>query len=50
MDGDGIPDIAVSAAVDDDTASNDGAIYVLFMNTDGTVRAGNKINETDNEY
>lgn len=47
MNGDGIQDIAVSAYTDDDAGADAGAVYILFMNTDGTVLGGNKIDNTD---
>ena len=37
LDGDGVADLAVGAA-DDTGGENCGAVYVLFMNMDGTVR------------
>ena len=41
LNGDGVVDLAVGAYADDDggsnTGANRGAVYVLFMNTDGTV-------------
>ncbi|MCP3936626.1 MAG: hypothetical protein GY708_14765, partial [Actinomycetia bacterium] len=43
LDGDGIADIAVGARWDDDGGSNRGAVYVLFLNADGTVKAEQKI-------
>ncbi|MEL6984380.1 MAG: integrin alpha, partial [Actinomycetota bacterium] len=46
LDGDGIKDLAVGATGDDDGGSNRGAVYVLFMNADGTVRAEQKISDT----
>ncbi|MCP4958788.1 MAG: hypothetical protein GY925_05895, partial [Actinomycetia bacterium] len=46
LDGDGIVDIAVSAYADDDGGSDRGAVYVLFLNTDGTVKAEQKISST----
>lgn len=46
VDGDGIADLAVGAYHDDDGASLNGAIYILFMNTDGTVKAEQKISAT----
>ncbi|MCP3937687.1 MAG: hypothetical protein GY708_20225, partial [Actinomycetia bacterium] len=45
-DGDGIADVAVGAYVDDDGGSDRGAVYVLFLNTDGTVKAEQKISST----
>jgi hypothetical protein len=37
LDGDGVTDVAVSANYDDDGGANKGAVYVLFLNVDGTV-------------
>ncbi|MDW3179674.1 MAG: right-handed parallel beta-helix repeat-containing protein [Acidimicrobiia bacterium] len=45
LDGDGIPDIAVGAWGDDDGGSGRGAVYILFLNSDGTVRAEQKISD-----
>ncbi|MCP4962683.1 MAG: CSLREA domain-containing protein, partial [Actinomycetia bacterium] len=46
LDGDGIADIAVGARNDDDGGANRGAVYVLFLNADGTVKAEQKISST----
>ncbi|MCP5028498.1 MAG: hypothetical protein GY929_19655, partial [Actinomycetia bacterium] len=46
LDGDGIVDIAVGAHFDDDGSTNRGAVYVLFLNADGTVKAEQKISDT----
>jgi hypothetical protein len=46
LDGDGVYDLAASAWLDDDGGQNRGAVYVLFMNRDGTVRAQQKISST----
>jgi PKD repeat protein len=46
LDGDGLPEVAVSANYDDDGGTNKGALYVLFLNADGTVRQVQKISET----
>jgi len=46
LDGDGITDIAVGAPLDDDGDTDTGAIWILFMNTDGTVKAHQKISDT----
>jgi hypothetical protein len=37
LNGDGVPDLAVGAARDDDDGTQKGAVHVLFMNTNGTV-------------
>ncbi|MCP3938021.1 MAG: hypothetical protein GY708_21950, partial [Actinomycetia bacterium] len=46
VDGDGVEDIAVGADVDDDGGTDRGAVYVLFLNADGTVKAEQKISST----
>ncbi len=46
LDGDHVPDLGVGATGDDDGGSERGAAWVLFMNTDGTVRAHQKISAT----
>jgi len=43
LNGDGVPDMVVGAAYDDTGGSDRGAVYVLFMNTDGTVSSHVKI-------
>lgn len=43
LDGDGIPDLAVSAERDDTGNTYAGAVYVLFLNADGTVKSHQKI-------
>ena len=47
IDGDGIGDLAVGAVRDDDGGVDRGAVYVLFLNADGTVRAEQKISDTE---
>ena len=46
LDGDGVNDLAVGAARDDDGGSDRGAVYVLFLNADGTVKSEQKISQT----
>ncbi|MEZ5282867.1 MAG: FG-GAP-like repeat-containing protein [Acidimicrobiales bacterium] len=46
IDGDGVNDIAVGALADDDGGSGVGAVYVLFLNPDGTVKDEQKISAT----
>ncbi|MFC1879190.1 integrin alpha [Chloroflexota bacterium] len=43
LDHDGLPDLAVGAYLDDGNGSGRGAVYVLFMNAEGTVREKTKI-------
>ena len=50
LDGDGIEDLAVGANLDDDGGTDRGAVYVLFMNTDGTVDHPQKISDTTGEF
>jgi len=50
VDGDGIPDLAVGAPFDEPagvgTHQEFGAVWVLFLNANGTVKAEQKIDET----
>ena len=56
LDGDGVQDIAVGTPGDDDGCSiinlncNNGAVYIFFMNNDGTVKSHQKISETDGGF
>ena len=43
LDGDGVPELAVAASGDDEGGYSTGAVYVLFPNSDGTVRSLRKI-------
>lgn len=43
IDGDGITDLAVGARKDDTNVTDGGAVHVLFMNSDGTVKSLAKI-------
>lgn len=43
INGDGIIDLVVGARSDDDGATDAGAVYILFMNNDGTVQSNQKI-------
>jgi len=38
MDGDGVPELVVGAAFDDDGGSNRGAVWILFLASNGTVK------------
>ena len=46
FDGDGTVEIAVSASQDDDGGTDRGSVYILFLNTDGTVKTWSKISDT----
>jgi cysteine-rich repeat protein len=46
LDGDDVNDIAVGAPDDDDGGGDRGAVWILFMNTDGTVKSFQKISDT----
>ena len=46
LDGDGIIDLAVSCHNDDDGGPNRGAIYIIFINSNGTVKNFQKISNT----
>ena len=50
FDGDGITDLAVGASDDDDGGLNSGAIYILFMNDDGTVKSHQKISNSEGNF
>ena len=43
LDNDGVEDLAVGAPFDDTGGTNRGAVYVLFMNSNGTVKSSQKI-------
>jgi len=47
LDGDGTDDLAVGA---DSTDESRGAIYILFMNNDGTVKSYQKISDTEGGF
>ncbi len=50
LDGDGVGDLAVGANLDDDGGSNRGAVWVLFLDTDGTVKSHQKISDTEGGF
>lgn len=43
INGDGVIDLVVGARSDDDGAADAGAVYILFMNSNGTVQSNQKI-------
>ena len=50
LNGDFVPDLAVGALNDDDGGTNRGAVWVLFLNADGTVNANQKISDTEGGF
>lgn len=50
IDGDGIIDLVVGARSDDDGAKDAGAVYILFMNSDGTVKYNQKISALEGGF
>ena len=50
FDGDGIPDLAASAPYDDDGGGNKGALYLLFLRRDGSVKGQRKISQTQGGF
>lgn len=49
LDQDGVPDLAVGALGDDDGGSSSGALYIHFMQPDGSVRSTRKISDLSGE-
>ena len=50
IDGDGIADLFVGAAYDDDGGPDRGAVWVLLMSPGGTVKAHGKISATEGNF
>ncbi len=50
LDGDGIPDIAVGANYDSEAGYQTGAVWILFLNSDGTVKSHQKINSIHGNF
>jgi hypothetical protein len=50
LDGDGVRDMAVGATDDDDGARDAGAVWVLFLAADGTVKNWQKISATEGGF
>lgn len=46
LNSDGVPDLAVGVALDDDGFGDAGAVYILFLNANGTVNQKQKISST----
>ena len=50
LDGDGVTELIVGTPVDDDGGMNRGAVWVLFLNMDGTVKSRQKISDTEGNF
>ena len=50
INGDGVIDLVIGARSDDDGATDAGAVYILFMNNDGTVQSNQKISATQGGF
>ena len=50
FDGDSVTDLLVGAIGDSENGIFRGAVYLLLMNTDGTVKSDQKINETNGNF
>jgi FG-GAP repeat len=50
LDGDNNVDIAVGATGDDDGGAGRGAVWILFLNADGTVSTSQKISQTKGNF
>ena len=50
LDGDGVGDLAVGAFSDDDGGVDRGAVWILFLNANGTVKAHQKISDTQGGF
>ncbi|MBI4719996.1 MAG: FG-GAP repeat protein, partial [Chitinivibrionia bacterium] len=50
IDGDAVQDMAVGAYFDDDGGTNRGAVWILFMNSNGTVKSHRKISSTEGAF
>ncbi len=50
LDGDGVVDVAVGAHRDDDGGMDRGAVWILFLNGDGTVKSQQKISDTEGGF
>jgi hypothetical protein len=50
LDGDGVGDLAAGPWRDDDGGQERGAVWVLFLNADGTVKSHQKISDTQGNF
>lgn len=50
LNGDGVTDLAVGAITDDDGGTDKGAVWILNLNRNGTVRSHSKISATEGGF
>jgi hypothetical protein len=50
LDGDGVPDLAVSADHSDSGGTNRGAVWILFLNSNGSVKNERRIGSGDGGF
>ncbi|MFK7993401.1 MAG: FG-GAP-like repeat-containing protein [Granulosicoccus sp.] len=50
INGDGVTDLIIGARSDDDGATDAGAVYILFMNANGTVNSSQKISALEGNF
>lgn len=50
VNGDGVLDMVIGARSDDDGGTDVGAVYILFMNNDGTVQSNQKISMLEGNF
>lgn len=50
LDGDGVTDLAVGAPASDGLQINQGAVWILFLNADGSVKSESKISDTQGGF
>lgn len=50
LDGDGVSEIAVGSRLDDDGGVDRGAIWILFLRSDGTVKVEHKISDLQGNF
>jgi hypothetical protein len=50
LDGDGVGDVGAGVPADEDGGLNRGAVWVLFLNTDGTVKSEQKTSQTEGGF
>ncbi len=50
LNGDSIPDVVIGAPLDDDGGTDRGAVWIVFMNADGTVQFTQKISDIEGGF